>query len=151
MADLLNVVTKATSSFLELHKVSIDNWVFKLYYKFTTSLLLVSSVLTTARQLFGSPIQCDSGAAAEFVEKDVLESYCWMYSSWNIPAKYKGACSSSQTTSLQQSDYKVSIVYNSYYQWVPLYLLFLAMLFYIPRYSDLSCDQLLHNCEGCYG
>ena len=34
--------------------------------------------------------------AAEFVEKDVLESYCWMYSSWNIPPQYKGACSSSQ-------------------------------------------------------
>ena len=62
MAYLLNVVTNATSSFLELHKVSIDNWVFKLYYKFTTSLLLVSSILTTSKQLFGSPIQCDSGA-----------------------------------------------------------------------------------------
>ena len=49
MADLLNIVTKATSSFLELHKVSIDNWVFKLYYKFTTSLLILSSVLTTAK------------------------------------------------------------------------------------------------------
>ena len=64
MAYLLNVVTNATSSFLELHKVSIDNWVFKLYYKFTTSLLLVSSVLTTSKQLFGSPIQCDSGAVS---------------------------------------------------------------------------------------
>ena len=49
MADLLNIVTRATSSFLELHKVSIDNWVFKLYYKFTTSLLILSSVLTTAK------------------------------------------------------------------------------------------------------
>ena len=22
-----------------------------------------------------------------------LESYCWMYSTWNIPREYKGACS----------------------------------------------------------
>ena len=72
-------------------------------------------------------MNCFSGAAAEFVEKDVLESYCWMYSSWNIPAKYKGACSSSQGDhSPQSSDYKVSVVYNSYYQWVPLYLVFLV-------------------------
>ena len=27
------------------------------------------------------------------VEKDVLESYCWMYSTWSIPPKYKGVCS----------------------------------------------------------
>ena len=26
-----------------------------------------------------------------------------------------------------------TIVYNSYYQWVPLYLIFLALLFYLPR------------------
>ena len=38
------------------------------------------------------------GQAAEFVEKEVLESYCWMYSSWNIPPQYKGACSSSLKT-----------------------------------------------------
>jgi hypothetical protein len=25
-------------------------------------------------------------------------------------------------------------VYNSYYQWVPLYLIFLAVIFYLPRY-----------------
>ena len=58
MADLLNVVTKATSSFLELHKVSIDNWVFKLYYKFTTSLLLLSSVLTSAKYVSSSFVIC---------------------------------------------------------------------------------------------
>ena len=27
------------------------------------------------------------------VEQDVLEAYCWMYSTWNIPKEYKGACS----------------------------------------------------------
>ena len=27
----------------------------------------------------------------------------------------------------------VTIVYNSYYQWVPLYLIFTAVLFYLPR------------------
>jgi hypothetical protein len=31
--------------------------------------------------------------SADGVEKDVLESYCWMYSTWNIPPQYKGACS----------------------------------------------------------
>ena len=32
------------------------------------------------------------------------------------------------------------MVYNSYYQWVPLYLLFLAMAFYIPRLAWLMME-----------
>ena len=49
MAELLGAFGKAISSFLELKQVSIDNWSFKLFYKVTTSLLLVCSVLVTAR------------------------------------------------------------------------------------------------------
>ena len=96
------------------------------------------------------------------MEKDVLESYCWMYSSWNIPPQYKGACSSSQVSNLlldlsvlchsrkkitfqktfvqSPNEYKVSVVYNSYYQWVPLYLVFLAMVFYLPRLAWLMIE-----------
>ena len=32
-----------------------------------------------------------------------------------------------------QDDSYDTIVYNSYYQWVPLYLIFLAVIFYMPR------------------
>ena len=74
------------------------------------------------------------------MEKDVLESYCWMYSSWNIPPLYKGACSSSQKAANPRSEYKVSVVYNSYYQWVPLYLVFLGLLFYLPRLLWLTME-----------
>jgi len=144
MAELLGVVTKATSSFLELNQVSIDNWGFKLFYKFTTSILVFCSVLTTAKQFFGSPIQCDGGAASGGVEKDVLESYCWMYSTWNIPPQYKGACSAGMEmsgVSLEEwNEHRTSIVYNSYYQWVPIYLIFLAVLFYLPRLCWLMME-----------
>ena len=53
------------------------------------------------------------GQAAEFVEKEVLESYCWMYSSWNIPPQYKGACSSSLKTipASTVAEYKVTALY----------------------------------------
>ena len=87
MADLIGAVTKATGSFLQS---SIDNWGFKLFYKATTSILIACSVLVTMAQFFGSPIQCDAGSASGGVEKDVLESYCWRYSTWSVPTKYKG-------------------------------------------------------------
>ena len=38
------------------------------------------------------------------------------------------------------NQYRTSIVYNSYYQWVPLYLVFLAVLFYLPRLSRLMME-----------
>ena len=109
MAQLIGAVTSVTSNFLEINQVSIDNWGFKLFYKATTTYLILSSVLATAKQFFGSPIQCDAGSvswyfkkinswynslqAKDGIEKEVLESYCWMYSTWNIPSEYKGACS----------------------------------------------------------
>ena len=37
-----------------------------------------------------------------------------------------------EVLSFQDMD-TTTIVYNSYYQWVPLYLIFLALLFYLPR------------------
>ena len=87
MADLIGAVTKVTSNFLEINQVkhliftrnwfftatidqvSIDNWGFKLFYKCTTVFLILSSVLTTAKQFFGSPIQCDAGSVSIYLLK----------------------------------------------------------------------------------
>ena len=67
MAELLGAVSKATSSFLGLKQTSIDNWGFKLFYRFTTPILLFSSILVTARQFFGEPIQCDAASVRLFI------------------------------------------------------------------------------------
>ena len=64
MANVIGAVTTVTSNFLEINQVSIDNWTFKLFYKFTTVYLVTSSVLSTAKQFFGSPIQCDAGSVS---------------------------------------------------------------------------------------
>lgn len=137
MAELIGAVSKVTNAFLEINQISIDNWSFKLFYKATTSILIACSILVVSTQFFGSPIQCDAGSASSGVEKDVLESYCWMYSSWSIPAHYKGVCSANgELTGTNVDEWnkaRTSIVYNSYYQWVPLYLVVLAIAFYLPR------------------
>ena len=48
-----------------------------------------------------------------------------MYSTFNIPREFTGQCARKS-----QSD---NPVYNSYYQWVSLFLIFQAFLFYCPR------------------
>ena len=49
-------------------------------------------------------------------------------------------CLSTANESLFQDEMFENIVYNSYYQWVPLYLTFLAFFFYLPRYIWLKME-----------
>jgi len=127
MADLLGLVAKAGKSYLD-KSISVDNWAFKCFYKVTVALLFACSATVTSRQFFGQPIACDVGTAKDFVNEDVLESYCWMYANFRIPPSYRGPCSSD----FDESEIDMPI-YNSYYQWIPIYLIFMAVVFYLPR------------------
>ena len=61
MADIVNVISKATNSFLNINTITVDNWTFKLFYKWTVTLLVACSVLVASKQFFGGPITCDAG------------------------------------------------------------------------------------------
>ena len=63
------------------------------------------------------------------VNEAVLNSYCWMYSSFTIPLNFKGACT--------KREHDGSNLYNSYYQWVSLFLVVSALLFYAPRWVSV--------------
>ena len=59
MALALGAIQAGTQFFLGKNDQSIDNWTFKLHYQVSVTLLVASSVLVTASQLFGNPIECD--------------------------------------------------------------------------------------------
>lgn len=61
MADIIRLVTRASNSFLDINSVAVDNWTFKLFYKFSVILLISCSVLVASKQFFGGPITCDAG------------------------------------------------------------------------------------------
>ena len=62
-----------------------------------------------------------------------------MYANFHIPARYTGPCSGKDNEDLY-GNRRVGNIYNSYYQWVPIYLIFLAVLFYLPRYMWLTME-----------
>lgn len=123
MAATLGAIQAATSLVLGKNELSIDNWTFKLFYQWSTTMLVGFSILISCNQYFGDPIQCD--LPGDGVNEKVLKQYCWMYSSFNIPSDFEGNCARQR-----QSDHPM---YNSYYQWVSIFLVFQAILFYIPR------------------
>ena len=50
------------------------------------------------------------------IERAVLDAYCWMYSSWNIPQEYKGACTGGDQVSQSVSQSPVCRLYF-YVKW----------------------------------
>ena len=44
------------------------SWTFSVFSKVTASLLILSSVIVTARQFFGQPITCDPGAKVRLLQ-----------------------------------------------------------------------------------
>jgi hypothetical protein len=46
------------SSYFKKKKSYIDNATFRLHYRITFAILIMSSLLVTASQFFGAPIQC---------------------------------------------------------------------------------------------
>ena len=63
--------------------------------------------------------------AEDSVDDDVLNSFCWMYSSFDMPETFQFPCA--------RKKYDGTYLYNTYYQWVSIFLAFNAGLFYIPR------------------
>ena len=81
----------------------------------------------------------------EGVNEKVLKQYCWMYSTFDIPADFEGNCARQR-----QSDHPM---YNSYYQWVSIFLVFQAMLFYLPRVVWLMLEggKFMSNSNNLQG
>ena len=48
------------------------------------------------------------------MDSGVLNSYCWMYSTFNIPPNFKGSCA--------KREHDGNTLYNTYYQWVAIFL-----------------------------
>ena len=63
------------------HKVTSND------LKVTPIILLTASALLSTNQFFGEPIQCDLPAGG--VSAETLRSYCWMYSTFSMPAGFQ--------------------------------------------------------------
>lgn len=111
--------------------ISIDNAIFRCHWFFTSTLLVSFSLVITARQYVGQPIECHSNSK---IPDSLLNSYCWVQSTFIVPQ----ACN-------QRANFEVpypcidntrgrEIKVLAYYQWVGMVLFIQGLLFHLPHY-----------------
>ena len=74
MAAAIGIAKTATEIFLGVGEISIDNLTFKLFYKWSVTLFIVSSVLVSTSQFFGEPIQCETVRFSFFISHVCVQS-----------------------------------------------------------------------------
>ena len=63
-------------------RVTIDNDVFLLHYRYTVCLLVLCLGLLTANQFFGNPMTCHM--RGEVIPERLVTNYCWVTATYTL-------------------------------------------------------------------
>ncbi|XP_026501138.1 innexin inx7 [Vanessa tameamea] len=115
-------------------KPKIENFVFKLHYKLTVTILLAFVILVCGREYFGEHIKCISDQG---VPKHVIQTYCFFMATFTIVRHYNesllegGFLPHPGVGPILATD---ETLHHTYYQWVPFVLFIQSICFYLPHY-----------------
>ncbi|XP_020292151.1 innexin inx2-like isoform X2 [Pseudomyrmex gracilis] len=116
---------------LRQEPVHVDNVVFRLHSRVTVLLLLVCTILVTAKQYIGEPISCMTDSS---IDKEPVNAYCWIYSTFTVIRHLKGVPGRGVASAgVGQALPRDEAHHHRYYQWVCFVLGLQAILFYVPR------------------
>lgn len=131
-------------SYLAREECVNESSVFRLHYQMTVVLLIGSSVLLTAAEFFGNPIDCITGLGA----RHVINTYCWIHSTFTIQDYYLRERGSEvaqpgvgSPNGYDEEEVEERWRFHNYYQWVVFFLFFQAILCYMPKF-------IWNNAEG---
>lgn len=71
--------------YLKRQEITTDNLVFRMHNVFTTVLLMTCSIIITASQFVGNPIQC----IVSGLPVHVINTFCWISSTFTMPDAFK--------------------------------------------------------------
>lgn len=115
-------------------KIHIDNAVFRLHWLFTSAILIGFSIILSGRQYVGDPILC---METNNLPRNLINTYCWIQSTFIIPESTKGQSSDSETAHPwigNSAGSRQRVKFQTYYQWVCFALFFQGVLCYFPYY-----------------
>jgi hypothetical protein len=129
-------VLENLANVLRIDRTRNDNEVFRMHYKLTLAILIGASMLVTAREYFGDPIDCVPIGEGDLLQK-MVDTFCWIHSTFTLPQTV-GKAGPNDVAYPGVEKYHgyngQTRVYQKYYQWVCFALFFQGILFYIPRY-----------------
>lgn len=116
-------------------KATIDNFLFKLHYRYTFIILLVATVLVTSRQYIGEHIKCIS----DTIPPHVVNSFCFIQTTFTVVRHLNNSALDSGALfepgigpyHFQEEPIKR----HAYYQWVPFVLFGQALCFFVPHFA----------------
>jgi hypothetical protein len=111
--------------------VNIDNAIFRCHWFFTSTLLVSFSLIITARQYVGQPIECHS---VDKIPDSLLNSYCWVQSTFNVPQACDGQPGVDVPYPCIDNTRGREIKVYAYYQWVGIVLFIQGLMFHLPYY-----------------
>lgn len=127
---------KAISSIkvkVELKPV-VDNLVFRLHYRYTYTIYMVSMLLCTIYDIIGDKISCMTGIDSD-AYNDVVSNFCFIMGTFTVDRLHGvkiGAEAPHPGVGPQQPGDNVT--FHTYYQWVPFVLFIQGVMFYAPHW-----------------
>ena len=110
------------ASFSKLTSSADDDWVDRLNHLYTVILLVIFAVFISGGQYVGNPIECWTPAHFTGAFVSYTKSYCWVKNTYYIPMG-----DSIPTENARRNSEELT-----YYQWVPIILMFMAFMFKFP-------------------
>ena len=141
-------VLKVTSSgnLLRKYKPEVDNVVFRLHYRVTFVLFFIASVMVTAKEFVGAPIQCE-GKNKE-IKGELLNTYCYIMSTFSLPSQWAATIGRDVAYPgvANAGGHEEETVFHTYYLWVPIVLFLQGVLFYIPHFIWKKAEGGVFSC-----
>lgn len=108
--------------YFKVPEVIIDSPIFRLHNLFTTALLLTCSLVITATQYVGKPIEC----IVNGLPTHPINTYCWITSTFTMPDAFQRQVGKEVAHPGVGNDFddEHAKKYYTYYQWVCFVLFF---------------------------
>ncbi|XP_076459977.1 innexin unc-9-like [Babylonia areolata] len=130
----ISALVAGFATYSRLQSSHDDDHVDRLNHLYTVTILVAFAIFVGGGQYVGTPIECISAVNTDAAVRAYAKTYCWVRNTYYVPMKQQVP-----GTSWERERRELS-----YYQWVPIILLFMALLFKLP----CICWRMLSGASG---